>query len=128
MLIIKGQFRFFLFFLKLLSVLFMTSCILFNYILNSCQSGFRRNHLTTTSLVDVPDYILWNMNKGLETGALFLDLKKAFETVNYDILLKKLHTYGVTGNTLNWFRSGLVVECKQFKMLTLHFMTLNMLT
>ena len=90
MLIITGQFRFFLFFLKLLSVLFMINCIFFltdNDILNSCQSGFRRNHYTSTSLIDVSDYILQNMNQGLVTGAIFLDLKKTFDTVNYDILL-----------------------------------------
>ena len=56
---------------------------------------------------DVSDYILQNMDQGLVTGALFLVLKKAFDIVNYDILLKKLHNYGVTGNTLNWFKSYL---------------------
>ena len=78
-----------------------------NGVLNPCQSGFRRNHSTATTLIDVSDYILNNMNKGLITGALFLDLKKAFDTVDYDILLQKLYNYGVTGNTLTWFKSYL---------------------
>ena len=78
-----------------------------NGVLNHCQSGFRRNHSTATTLIDVSDYILNNMNKGLITGALFLDLKKAFDTVDYDILLQKLYNNGVTGNTLNWFKSYL---------------------
>ena len=77
-----------------------------NNILNCCQSGFRSNHSTFTTLIDVSD-----INHGFVTGALFLDLKIAFDTVNYDIH-KKLHNYGVTGNTLN----RILVEERQVRM------------
>ena len=42
------------------------------------------------NLHDVQDYILKNMDNGYATGVLFLDLKKAFDTVYHDILIKKL--------------------------------------
>ena len=45
------------------------------------------------------------MDKGLIKGALFLDLKKAFDTVNRKILLTKLEMYGIRGCSLEWFRS-----------------------
>ncbi|KAI8517787.1 hypothetical protein Bbelb_038040 [Branchiostoma belcheri] len=50
-------------------------------ILNQCQSGFRPKHSCSTTLLHVTDTILSNMDKGLVTGAVFLDLKKAFDTV-----------------------------------------------
>ncbi len=76
-------------------------------ILSDSQSGFRSKHSTTTTLLDVQDYILNNMDKGLATGVIFLDLKKAFDTVNHEILIKKLAKYGINGNELNWFKSYL---------------------
>ena len=76
-------------------------------ILHPCQSGFRSNHSTNTTLIDVTEYILNNMNEGKVTGAIFLDLKKAFDTVSHKLLLKKLNSYGITGNSLQWFKSYL---------------------
>jgi len=78
-----------------------------NNILNPCQSGFRSGHSTTTTLLDVSDCILNNMNQGKITGALFLDLKKAFDTVNHSLLIEKLQSYGISGNQLKWFISYL---------------------
>ena len=66
-------------------------------ILWDSQSGFRSNHSTTTILLEVQDYILNNMDKGFATGVIFLDLKK--------ILIKKLPSYGIKDNELDWFKS-----------------------
>jgi len=71
------------------------------------QSGFRTNHSTATTLIDVQDFILKNMDSGRATGAIFLDLKKAFDCVNHSLLIEKLYSYGIKGNSLEWFRSYL---------------------
>ena len=76
-------------------------------LLSNAQSGFRKNHSTSTILLDVQDYILKNMDDGYVTGVIFLDLKKAFDTVNHDILIKKLKQHGVDNNELSWFQSYL---------------------
>ena len=47
------------------------------------------------------------MDEGKVTGAIFLDLKKAFDTVNPSLLIDKLNKYGISGTELNWFKSYL---------------------
>ena len=78
-----------------------------NNFLSSSQSGFRSQYSTATTVIDVQDYILKNMDEGKVTGAIFLDLKKAFDTVSHSLLIDKLKKYGISGFELNWFKSYL---------------------
>ena len=55
---------------------------------------------------DIYENLLNNMDRGLSSCAIFLDLAKAFDTVDHSILLRKLKTYGIRGNVFNLFNSS----------------------
>ena len=76
-------------------------------LLADAQSGFRPCHSTLTALLDITNDWFSNMDNGLLNGVLFLDLKKAFDTVDHEILLNKLNFYGVDSISLKWFQSYL---------------------
>jgi retron-type reverse transcriptase len=48
-----------------------------------------------------------NLDMGLQTGILYLDIAKAFDNVDHKLLLQKLHQFGITDKILNWFTSYL---------------------
>ena len=78
-----------------------------NNLLTEHQSGFRPFHSTLTALLKNTIYWLSNMDCGKMNLAVFIDLKKAFDTVDHEIVLQKLSCYGIHGKELLWFKSYL---------------------
>ena len=72
-------------------------------LLNLNQFGFRKHHSTDLALAQLYDKVLEAMANKKHVIGIFMDLSKAFDTLNHDILLKKLEVYGIRGVTLSWF-------------------------
>ena len=73
-----------------------------NKFLSSNQGGFRKNHSTVSTIADLTDDLFCQINEGNTTIAAFVNLRKAFDTVNTKILLDKLNNAGIRGNVLKW--------------------------
>jgi hypothetical protein len=73
----------------------------------SHQYGFRAKHNINHPLLHFTDKVFNALNNNKLNISIFIDLKKAFDTVDYDILLKKLEHYGIRDAELQWFRSYL---------------------
>ena len=66
-------------------------------ILNDHQYGFRKKHCTFMAILELTNKIFDSFEKNEFTIGIFIDLKKAFDTVNHSILLDKLNFYGIRG-------------------------------
>ena len=84
-----------------------------NNILYKKQFGFRKNNSTMDALIKITEKIKESIDKGKYGCGIFIDLRKAFGTVNHDSLLLKMEHYGVRGSSLQWFKSHLC-ERKQY--------------
>ena len=71
------------------------------------QYGFLKKHSTNLATLELTTKILQAIDNNEYTIGVFLDLAKAFDTVNHKILLEKLEHYGIRGITLEWFKNYL---------------------
>ena len=71
------------------------------------QFGFQKGHLTDHALLQLADQIYESFERNEYTIEVFIDLSKAFDTVDHNILLTKLEIYDISGTHLQWFRNYL---------------------
>ena len=76
-------------------------------LIRACQHGFIAERSCATQLVEVLDQIGTKLDRGRQVNIIYLDMSKAFDTVNHAKLLRKLHQYGFGGNLLTWLESYL---------------------
>ena len=78
-----------------------------NKLIYDRQFGFRSNHSTNHAIISLTEGIKTSLDSGQLVAGVFLDLRKAFDTVNHEILIQKLLRYGFRGKAASLLKSFL---------------------
>ena len=87
-------------------------------LLSPFQAGFRQHHSTESAVLYFTDEVRRSVESGKLTGALFIDLRKVFDSVPHKELLSKLRRFGFGENSINWFKAIYPTDFKLFPWLT----------
>lgn len=85
-----------------------------NYLLSKCQSGFLSLHITLTALLEATNNWCVNIDNFLLNRVILIGLKKAFDTIDHEIVIPKLVKYGLDQNSVSWFITYLSSRSQQY--------------
>ena len=76
-------------------------------LMSEMQFDFRKNHSTQQAIAQPLNHVDFNLNRKMKTVTLYIDFKKAFDCLQYTVLLRKLELLHMGFDTLNWIKDYL---------------------
>ena len=108
---------------------FQTSTFLnLNEILSDNQHGFRKDHSTSSAILEFLTDVYHAKIANMVTGCVYVDYQKAFDTINHNILFSKLSLYGFSRSCINWFKSYLSIRSQVTKWDNSYFSSPNQIS